>query len=222
MGKTLTGQVPVQGKFVPLPPGEWLVVAHFPAPGEGAVESLYLAQLNKDTLTKAVLIQSMRLGGEPGPGFRRSAQCSRTALLYTKTISNEDFGRQDCWTINHTVQVRSERDSPSLIRAAIGELEARGVKYPPVMLSAFFRLADKQSFQHAIYYFNPESDGIASSPTPIWDDSDWHRNYIRQYPDKVAYANKLRGWAEGWHTQVRDAFESAQPPQGSPPEATRK
>jgi hypothetical protein len=222
MGKTLTGQVPVQGRSVPLGPGEWIVVAHFPAPDDGGVESIYLAQLNKDLLSKAVLIQASRLGGESAQGYRRSTQCVRTVLLFAKTVSNEDFGAQDCWTINHNMPTRTERETPSIIRAALGELETRGVKYPPVMLSAFFRLADKQSFQNTIYLFNPESDGIKSSPTPIWEESDWHRNYIRQYPEKVTYVEKLRGWAEAWHPLVRNAFESGRPARGNLPETTQK
>jgi hypothetical protein len=126
-------------------------------------------------------------------------------LLYAKTISNEEFGRQDCWTINHDVATRSERDMPPIIRAAIGDLELRGVKYPPVLLSAFFRQADQQGFLHAVYYFNPEADGISSKPA-LWEESDWNRNYIHQHPDKIAYVEKLRAWAETWHPAVRDSF----------------
>jgi len=206
MGKTVTGSVLTQGKSVPLPPGQWIVVAHFPA--AGGVESLFLAQLRRDKLSRAVLVQASTQASESG--FRRSAQCARTALLYVKTISNEEFGRQDCWTINHNLWTQSERDTPPIIRAAIGDLEVRGVKYPPVLLSAFFRLADRQSFLHAVYYFNPETDGIASKPT-LWEESDWNRNYIHQYPDKIAYVEKLRAWAEGWHPAVRDGFQGPDP-----------
>ena len=35
MGKTVTGDVAAQGKSVPLPPGQWIVVAYFPAPDPG-------------------------------------------------------------------------------------------------------------------------------------------------------------------------------------------
>jgi len=221
MGKTVRGHVAAQGTSVPLPAGEWIVVAHFPAPDPGGVESLFLAQMRQNKLSRAVLIQASRQAGESATGFRQSAQCARTALLYVKTIANEEFGRQDCWTINHNISTRSERETPPVIRAAIGDLELRGVKYPPVLLSAFFRLADQQSFLHAVYYFNPETDGISSRPA-IWDESDWHRNYIHQYPNKIAYVEKLRAWAEAWHPAVREGFLASRSPQADRPSTARK
>jgi len=222
MGKTVTGDVAAQGKSVPLPPGQWIVVAYFPAPDPGGVESLFLDQVRRDKLSRAVLVQASTQVGASATGFRQSAQCARTALLYVKTITNEEFGRQDCWTINHNLSTPSaERDTPPIIRAAIGDLELRGVKYPPVLLSAFFRLADKQSFLHAVYYFNPETDGITSKPA-IWEESDWNRNYIYQYPEKIAYVEKLRAWAEAWHPAVRDGFQGADLALPGLPEAARK
>jgi hypothetical protein len=221
MGKTVRGHVAAQGTSVPLPAGEWIVVAHFPAPDPGGVESLFLAQMRQNKLSRAVLIQASRQAGESATGFRQSAQCARTALLYVKTIANEEFGRQDCWTINHNISTRSERDTPPVIRAAIGDLELRGVKYPPVLLSAFFRLADQQSFLHAVYYFNPETDGITSRPA-IWDESDWNRNHIHQYPDKIAYVEKLRAWAEAWHPAVREGFQASRSLQADLPGTARK
>lgn len=221
MGQTVTGRVVVQGKSVPLPPGQWIVVAHLPGPDAGGTESLFLAQMRRDKLSRAVLVQASTRADQSETGFRRSAQCARTALLYAKTISNEEFGRQDCWTINHNLSTQSEREAPPIIRAAIGELELRGVKYPLVLLSAFFRLADQQSFLHAVYYFNPELDGITTKPA-LWEESDWNRNAIHQYPEKIAYVEKLRVWAEAWHPAVRDGFQGIPPAEAARPAAAAR
>jgi hypothetical protein len=215
VGKTVMGNVVAQGKSVPLPAGQWIVVAHVPAPGPGGVESLFLVQVRRDKVSRAVLVEAGTQAGDPAMGFPRLAQCARQGLLYVKTISNEEFGRQDCWTIDHDVSTGSERDASPIIRAAIAELERRGVKYPPVRLSAFFGLADRQSFLHAVYDFNPETDGITSK-SALWDESDWNRNHIYQSPDKIAYVEKLRAWAEAWHLAVREGF------QGGLSEAARK
>src|SRR5262245_2840195 len=142
--KTVTGYVATQGMTVPLPPGQWVVVAHLPASDPGGIESLFLAQMRRDKLSRAVLVQARAQADGSATGFERSAQCARPALLYAKTISNEELGRQDCWTIDHNVAMRPERDTPPIIGTATGELEARGVKYPAVLLSAYFRMADQQ------------------------------------------------------------------------------
>jgi len=204
--KTETAYVATQGMTVPLPPGQWVVVAHFPAADSGGVESLFLAQMRRDKLSRAVLVQASAQADESAAGFKRSAQCARPALLYAKTISNEDLGRQDCWTIDHSVSLRQERDTPPIIDAAISELEARGVNNPPVLLLAFFRLADRQKSLDVVYYLNPETDGITSKPAS-WDESDWNRNHIHQYPDKIAYVEKLRAWADAWYPAVREGFQ---------------
>src|SRR5262245_3971882 len=205
-GKTMAGNVVARGRSVPLPPGQWIVVAHVPTSGPGGVESLFLVQVRRDKLSRAVLVEAGAPAGESTAGFPRSAQCARAGLLYAKTISNEELGRQDCWTIDHDVSTGPERDASPIVRAAIAELERRGVKYPPVLLSAFFRLADRQSFLNAVYEWNPETDGITSKPAP-WDESEWNRNHIHESPDKIAYIEKLRAWAEGWHPAVREGFQ---------------
>jgi hypothetical protein len=221
MDKTAADYVMAQGMTVPLPPGQWVVVAHVPAPDRGGLESLFLAQVRRDKLSRAVLVRATMQADESATGFRRSAPCARPGVLYAKTIANEELGRQDCWTIDHDASTRSERDTAPMIGAAIGELELRGIKYPPVLLSAFFRLADKQRSLDAVYYFNPETDGITSRPTS-WEESDWNRNDIYKYPDKIAYVEKLRAWAEAWHPAVRDGFLGAGPAQGDLPVTARK
>jgi len=221
MDKTATGYIVAQGMTVPLPPGQWVVVAHFSAADHGGVESLFLAQIRRDKVSRAVLVRASTQAEESATGFQRSAQCARPALLYAKTISNEESGRQDCWTIDHNVSMQPERDASPIIGAAIGELELRGIKYPPVLLSAFFRLADTQRSLDAVYYLNPETDGIRSKPGS-WDESDWNRNGISQYPDKIAYVEKLRAWAETWHSAVRDGFQGAGSAQHDLPGTARK
>jgi len=219
--KIEAGYVATQGMTVPLPPGQWVVVAHLPAADANGVESVFLAQMRREKLSRAVLVQASTQADESATGFQRSAQCARPALLYAKTISNEEFGGQDCWTIDHTESTQPGRDTPPIIGAATGELEARGIKYPPVLLAAFFRLADQQRSLDVVYYLNPETDGITSKPAN-WDESDWNRNSIYQYPDKIAYVEKLRAWAETWHPAVRDGFHGAGSAQRDLPGTARK
>src|SRR5262249_14966632 len=56
--KTATGYIVAQGMTVPLPSGQWVVVAHFAAPDHGGVESLFLAQMRRDKLSRAVVVQA--------------------------------------------------------------------------------------------------------------------------------------------------------------------
>jgi len=210
MGKTFRASMPIQGAEVPLPEGQWTVVAHMPGALAGAVESIVLAQAKQTQLAGLILVQSSRLAPERANGYRQWSQCSRTDILQAKVLENENFGRQDCWTINHNLSMEwGAAGAPNVLRAAAGDLRVRGIEMPPVMLSVYFRQADKNGMLHAIYYSNPEADGIKSTPTAIWEESDWHRQYIGQYPEKMAYLQKLRHWAESWHPRISDAFQQA-------------
>jgi hypothetical protein len=98
---------------------------------------------------------------------------------------------------------------PSLIKAATGDLALRRhIKTPEIHVSAHFRLADKSSYLNAIYYFDPEAEAIRTPPVSSWGESDWHREYIQTYPEKVAYIERLRHWADAWMVQLRSAFNS--------------
>lgn len=210
MGKTFQGAMNLHGRQVPLPEGEWTAVAYIAGTAVGATESLVLAQPKDAQLHGLVIIQSGRLAPDRPTGYRQSAQCVRAGLLYSKVLANEDFGYQNCWTINHNISAEWNASSvPNLLKAAVGDLSIRGVAMPAVMISVYYRLADKQSMLHAIYYFNPETEGIKSTPTSVWEESDWHRSYVAQYPEKVAYVQKLRAWSEGWHERVNEAFRTA-------------
>lgn len=210
MGKTFQANLPIQGREVPLPGGQWTVVAHMPGAIAGAVESIVLAQPRQTQLAGLILVQSSRLAPDQANGYRQWSQCSRTDILHAKVLANENFGRQDCWTINHNLSLEWKAlGAPNVLRAAAGDLSVRGIDVPPVMLSVYYRQADKNGMLHAIYFSNPVADGIKSTPTAIWQESDWHRQYIGQYPEKMAYVQKLRSWAEDWHPRIHDAFQRA-------------
>jgi hypothetical protein len=224
VGKSFSERVVVQDRAIPLPQGRWTVVAHFPSPAQGTVEHVALARTSEKMLGAMVLIQRSTLPLGQSSGFRKSAQCTRQELLYVKVLANEDFETQDCWTINHNISANwAGQGAQGILRAAFGELKVRGIEAPPVLLSVFYRIADKATQLHAVYYFNPQVEGISPSQSLVWDESDWHRAYIYQYPDKARYVSRLIAWSEGWHPRLRQEFGGSPPMvKQSPAQATTR
>jgi len=217
MGKAFVGEVPFIGRRLPLPDGEWTVVAYdrAPAGGDGS-ESIFLAKIVKDTVAGVTLFSGTGPTVKTDSGYRQSKKCMRTNLLYVQTDFNEEFGRQQCWHVNHNVNMsitwNNKDQTNSLIKSAMGELEIRQVKTPDTFLSAFYRVASKTGYLEAVYFFSPEADGIPEHPVSRWDESDWHMDYINRFPEKVAYVDRLKKWAKDMWPKLKDRFEQTSSP----------
>ena len=209
MGKTFTGRLPYLGRQLPLPPGTWTVVAQvFPsAHGDGS-EGTALAEHVNARLVGLTVFTGTGPQARGGTGYRPFTQCQRTALTVVVVHANEEFGVQNCWTINHNTgtDAWSAKGAHPLMRAAAGALQVTAVAIPETLLSVYYRLADKQGFLNVLYYFNPEREGIRTRPTATWEESDWHRDYIARYPDKVAYVQRLKAWATAHHQALAESF----------------
>lgn len=215
-GQRIHGSLRVDGFEVPLPPGDWLQLAgmnfHIPtASGEVVV----LGLVENRRLMGFARIEA----GRGTTGFRAVPGCDRqnanTNALVKEAL--EPFGHQACWMISHTFlapwQAWADRATklPALDRAAAGDLSAKGVSYPPEMMSVRFTRAERWGVLEVRYGFNPEEDHITSSNVATYVDSDWEPANIARYPDKVTYVDKLKHWANGFWPRFKAAFDAGKP-----------
>lgn len=208
VGRTYSGTVPFKGRQMPLPSGEWVVSAYTMAGvgGDGA-DAIFLAHIVGQQLAGAVVFIGTESTRKVGTGYRQYGHCLRKNLVHIETRSNEEFGFQECWSINHNdVKAWHQSAEHPLLRAAIGDLAIRHVQLPHTLVSAHFRLADKNGYLNAIYYFNPEEEGISTPPVASWRESDWFVGYINRYPEKVAYVQQLKVWGSGWFQKLKASF----------------
>ncbi len=208
VGRTFLSSAPFKGWQVPLPNGEWVVSASMMggAGGSGA-DTMFLARIVEGQLAGAVVLMATDPERRLGTGYRQYDQCLRKNVVHIETVSNEEFGPQECWVINHQdARVWQQAMAHPLVRAAVGDLTIRQVKVPHTLLSVTFRLADKNEYLNAIYYFNPEESGIVTAPVASWRESDWFVGYIARYPEKVAYVQTLKVWAREWLPKLKASF----------------
>jgi hypothetical protein len=177
--------------------------------GDGS-ESIFLARIEGSKATGVTLFTGTGPTVKTDTGYRPYKQCLRTGLLYLQIDLNEEFGRQQCWHINHNVNVAAgwgNKDQPNpLLKAGMGELGIRHVLTPDSFLAVLYRLAEKNGYLNTLYYFSPEADGIPEHRVSSWNDSDWHIDYINRYPDKVAYVARLKEWAINWWPRLKTSF----------------
>jgi hypothetical protein len=220
LGRTYRQSIRVEGFDVPLPPGQWAVLAnssiHFnSSPGM----AYFLGRIEQKRLVGAIRLFALRSNSQPGTGFPAANGCKvrNPNLNYLYAGSVTAFDHQACWLINNyfTPPLQQWADRAvkiaGLDRAAAGDLTAKGVSYPQDLIDVRFTRAETWGFLEVSYLFNPEAEGINSSTALSARESDWHAPNAPRFPEKMAYLAKIQAWGEGFWPKFQQAFESGQP-----------
>jgi hypothetical protein len=109
-------------------------------------------------------------------------------------VINDPFGKQQCWWINHGVNLW--RDQP-IFKAARSVIDGMNATVPDVMVNVALHRADDTGFVTMFHYFDPGTQGIVSS-NGSWRDSEWTKDRVNQDPRRAAYIQQLRQWGRGW------------------------
>jgi hypothetical protein len=213
LGRTFQGILLVNGFKLPLPHGEWAMLASGTVTGSAHPENkgmvYFLGQIVRKRVVAAIWVQAMR---SPGLGFLQNQNCTNPGNLYVLD-QPEGTDHQGCtWIRSYfSADMQQWADKSAhldqLLRASGGNLAAKGVSYPQELVTAGFEQAGKWGELSAIYMFNPEKDGISSNVVPTFRDSDWYKSNLQRYPEKVAYVDKLQQWAKGFSPKFQAAFE---------------
>jgi hypothetical protein len=207
INKTYQSDVTVGGQVVPLPDGVWVGLAFFRgSPGSGQGDTMVLGQIENKRLVQMVAINAYKHNDNIRAGFPRFPACERTDYLSVDQTSNEAFGNQRCWWINHAVNLWKEQP---VFRAARSVIDGLGITASDVFINVAIRRADDTGFVTAFYYFDPSIKGVQSSASS-WADSEWTKARITADPRRVAYIDELRSWGRGWAPTVY-AYRSSKP-----------
>ena len=217
LGRTFQGSLPVNGYKVPLPPGEWAMLANGSVTGNAHPENkgviYFLGQIVHKRLVAAIWVQGMR---SPGLGFVNNQNCTNPANLYVLD-QPEGADHQGCtWIRSYfaaNMQQWADKSAhiDQLARTAGTNLAAKGVSYPQDLVTAGFQQSEKWGELAAGYMFSPETEGISSNVAATFRDSDWYKSNLQRYPEKLAYVNKLRQWANSFSPKFQAAFAGGKP-----------
>jgi hypothetical protein len=216
-GQRISGSLRVDGFDVPLPPGDWLRLASMHGHTQTASgEVLVLGRVKNRRLMGLVRITAARSTLNPAKGFPALPGCDRQNTHNNVLVNEavEPFGHQACWLIDHSflapLQAWADQAHklPPELRAAAGDLAAKGVSYPQDTISVRFIRAELWGALEVRYDFNPEEDHITSSDIATYADSDWDPANITRYPDKIAYVDKLKHWANDFWPRFKAAFDA--------------
>jgi hypothetical protein len=221
VGRTYRQSIAVAGYEVPLPPGQWAMLANSTIRMHGATGIAYfLGRIEHRRLVGVVRVFAMHTDDQPGAGFPAAAGCTsgNHGVNYLALDSVTPFGHQACWLINNYFtppwQQWADRAMKisALDRAAAGDLAAKGVDYPQDLVDVRFTRAETWGLLEVSYLFDPELDGIKSGTVLSVRDSEWHASNAERFPDKLAYIARMREWGEGFWPKFQAAFDTGIPP----------
>jgi hypothetical protein len=213
LGRTFQSTLLVSGFQVPLPPGEWAILAKGTLTGNVHPENkgniYFLGHIVRKRLVGAIWVQAMH---SPGFGFEHNQNCTNPDNLY---VLDQSVGveHQACMWIRSffSADMQQWADKTAhldqLARAAGRDLAAKGVTYPQELVTVGFQRAEKWGEITAGYLFSPEKDGISSSIAPSYRDSEWYKANLQRYPEKLAYVTRLQQWAMSFSPKFQVAFD---------------
>jgi hypothetical protein len=220
LGRTYSGSIDVNGFRLPLPPGKWAVLANIrvgkpQAPGLG----LFLGHIEHRRLIGAMRVFALKSVDLPGAGFPSVRGCAPGNSRYNamEVAAMTPFGHQACWLMLnfYTPPFLQWADRgvhiAQLDRIAAGDMAAKGVTYAQDLMAVEFHRAEKWGLVQADYLFSPDNEGIHARDVVSYTDSDWYPANIGRFPEKVAYVEKLKSWAQTFWPKFDAAFNAAQP-----------
>lgn len=191
-GKDFVDRIKISNTVVPLPEGQWRGIVFVKNPtNRGSDELAVLARIEKNQVLELIAVRAQL--ATDGKGFSRHSSCDRTDSFASKVETNESFGLQLCYWVNHVTEPWVQ----PIFSVAAARLVSLGVTTPDILINTGFHKADKISSLTVLYLTNPSSKGIAT-PLTNWDASPWHPSNILRFPENNAYVKNQIRWGESW------------------------
>lgn len=227
LGRSYTGTLHAGGFDVPLPPGNWAMLANSSVDTSTVTGTVYfLGRIERRRLAEALKVFAIASKNSPGTGFDvKHCAPGNNDALFVHEEGVVPFRRQACWSI-HSVYTppwqqwadRAVHITP-LDRAAAGDMAAKGVTYPQDLVAVTFTRAEQDRMLEVVHLMNPDAAKIASGVVPSAVDSEWNKRNIGRFPDKQAYIDGLKAPSMDYWHRIADAFANAAPADRSGPVA---
>ncbi len=217
LGRSYSGSVQVNGFELPLPEGNWFLIANtnYNTPTvSGAI--YFFGRLRDRHLIGAITAAAIRARSSSDTVqniVNKSAGCGERYYLFMAD-SNKD--QSACWYVSNFFAPGWSRWADGAVklddtdRTAGKALAAKGIDFPQDFISVQFVRTESWGLLHTKYLFSPEIAGIKSNTAPTFADSDWSPKMIKRFPEKVAYVEKLKTWAASFWPQYQAAFAAGQ------------
>lgn len=215
IARTVTGSFKLAERPMPLPAGDWHLVAEEQVPaatGTHALPAMRTAILARLDGTTVIGLISATVNEAPATsGWGIAQDCTRRDLYLAVTsyLSPIDVS---CTFINHVV-TPPRPGGPSIWHDAAARMAAAGWTLPSTWLMAGFRVADRQEFVDLRYHFNPDA---LAPPVPVaaWNEGPWVSEAVQHDHLRATLVNAVIRWAATARPAVEISLHN-RPPQAA-------
>lgn len=177
---------------IPLPAGNWQVIAYARIPHGAKEEALISLAQNVDGVLKSLYAARIEVVAN-NRGFAGNLSCQDAENYFAKTVSDSPKGTQLCYWIEH---LHSPWQQP-LFDITASRLQSMGVNIPSNVVNIGFYTTNATTSITAYLYANPEAKSIYTQPSN-WYASPWNKNRIHRDPKREAFMTEQQRWAESW------------------------
>jgi len=169
--ETVRSLVSVEGKQIPLPPGDWQRAGSAVTDIHGgAVVSVVLLRVSGKRADAAVLIQTNKVEGSASWG--RPSGCERTDFYSAHIRYASDHDGSCAYVAGVDTAPQADQTVDAAWREAVRSAAATGVELPRHWLVAAFRVTDPRDGLQVRYFFSPPPADV--DPFVSWSNSAWY------------------------------------------------
>lgn len=216
-GTTVRDKVTLVGKSVPLPPGDFVMVASRTrdatrVKGEWIRQrvqlvTVYLAQVEGNVLRAEVLATTVL-----DPSFTYSKwedePCRRTDTLFRQDLAGNPGYQQNCLLVNHVPNVYT-REPEGIYAEAYTWLQKHAVNLPVgVIIQATITRIEVGEWLATVHRFNPAAFGCDVGRNPSWAASAWHPNALAGDAERAQFVKSVVEWGKFVQAQVDDEIRN--------------
>jgi hypothetical protein len=194
----------------PLPPGKFTVALY---KHWGEFKSVLLIQTDKNTGVIRWKIKLTATGStdERNSQWLTSKICDQTDRYFIKRVKGKRFS---CWLVSHsttepedvvrqsisnnffnfnqTILHKIKAEQSLLSKSKDYEME-NNIISPSMFVVTKHHYGNKSKYYESEYYYNPELDGVPEAVKLDWNNNEFHKNKIRNFPKHEEFLKNFIG-----------------------------
>lgn len=197
----------IRGKTIPLPPGDWKIMAS----GLDAEKFfvVFLIQEHPGKLFSFIGMSVDSIESERERGYSAWSEINRKDIHHVVSIKSVPGEEQEGWVVNNCIP-EFVSDKKITIQDAAAYIKSNGLVISNDMIKVSHFLTGKHPNKkrqlRVDYAYNPETAGFSPGQKSTWTTSDWNAVRINADSRKVEYVNELIKKHEIIHQQIKAGF----------------
>jgi hypothetical protein len=211
VGNTYSGNIklssPDNGVYLTLPEGQWVLASlehtrNNPINTGDYVPIIQGRFVRTDAKNRITGVVSFESGNGSKGGWTTPTLCSRKDAFFVHAeVQNRGRREKTCWGVYPSAIGQPTANSSQYVRDFHQYAAAHKLLKPQSTITVHFYRSSLNKFLHALYFFNPEADGLPRSAM-----STWQKDIVIADAKKVGYLNSKKAWGEQWLPAVEAAF----------------